>query len=180
MNCTKIILIVLIICSCSVTSAQLKDQLSLKQNSSLFIDTNKNVTKLSEKSPLLSGMLSFVVPGFAVGKFYNEQISKFFIHSLISTGLILSFISLHGKFSNINIFGNIFSNERTITIGSIAFMLAFSTNWIWSIVDAVGSAKEINKQVLLQKYRSDKFNRFQFGLTSDGKKTLKFKFAINL
>ena len=177
MKHTKIILCVLIICIYSgINKAQFKNQLSLQHNSVILIDTNKNTPKLSEKDPLLAGTLSFIVPGFAIGQYYNGQINKFFVHSLISTGLILSFISLHGKFSDINFFGR----ERTGSIGSIAYMLAYSTNWIWSIVDAIVSAKEINKQVILQKYRSESPDKIRLGFSLDQNKKLRLNFAIGL
>ncbi len=177
------VLLIFFFISASYLSSQTLhfDKLKLKesfQRIELSIDSlnDSNNIKLTEKSPLFAGAVSFIVPGFAVGQLYNGQTNKFFTHSLISTGLIVSFFMLEGKPSDINLFGT----PRTISMGSLAFMLAYTINWTWSIVDAVISANNINKQIKLRKYRSGVLDKLKFGLTIDKNKNLNLKFVLEL
>ena len=135
-------------------------------------DTVKSTQTLSEKSPFLAGTLSFIVPGFGFGQLYNEQPIKCLIHSAISIPcIILAVVSLPH------------TNIVEPGTGNGPFLISFSVftiNWIWSIVDAVISANNINKQVMLQKYRSDIMNRIKLGFDVNKNKQLNLKFAFKL
>ena len=144
------------------------EKLSLMKSSVVLNDSNK--VTLHEKSPLLAGSLSFIVPGLALGQFYNEQYFKGILHIGIS-GLAVGMF-----FSAINIGGG--SSDKT-TIGYAGFLLYLS-NWLYTVFDAMVSAENINKQIMLQKYRSDILNKFKLGLTVDKNKNLNLKFAFEL
>ncbi len=143
------------------------ENLRLKKTSITFTDTGK--ITLTEKSPLLAGLLSFIVPGLALGQFYNEQYFKGILHIGISGlgfGMFLSAINPGGSSNN-------------TSIGYAGFLLYLS-NWIYTIFDAMASAEEINKQIKLQKSRSSIMNRIKFGFTLNKKKQLNLKFAFEL
>jgi len=146
----------------------------LKENSGIFNDSQK--TQLTEKKPFAAGVLSFILPGLGAGQLYNEQNGKFIRHIGISAGLIV-FTILAFEFDWMQIdFGGSHENQ------GIFFAVAglYIGNWVWSIIDAVNSANEINKQAELQKYHSDLLNRLRFGLTYDKNKNLNLKFSVRL
>jgi len=143
------------------------EKLKLKKYSITFTDTSK--ITLTEKSPLLAGSLSFIVPGLALGQFYNEQYFKGILHIGISGLGFFLFISSIGPE------GNSKTNTRALT-----GFLIFLTNWLYTTFDAMYSAEQINKQIKRQKYRSDIFDKLMFGLTLDKNKNLNLKFAFQL
>ena len=151
--------------------SQYLNELKLKENKSVSIMMKKNYDYLPKK-PVVSGLLSFIVPGFGFGQLYNEQPIKCLIHSAISIPcIILAVVSLPH------------TNIVEPGTGNGPFLISFSVftvNWIWSIVDAVISANNINKQVKLQNYRSDAMNRIKFGLNVDKNKKLNLKFVFEL
>ena len=77
----KMILLLLVGCQLSVVSGQtdltgslsLDSKLSFKRSEKIYKDETKNVNE-NKKSPLLAGVLSFVVPG--AGEFYSESYIK--------------------------------------------------------------------------------------------------------
>ena len=147
----------------------------LKENSGIPADSQKK--QLTEKSPMLAGTLSFIVPGFALGQLYNGQTSKFFAHSLISFGTITALILSSGKLIQIDITGG--GGGKGVGL-FLALVFIYTANWVWSTVDAVNSAHDINKKVMLQKYRSDILNKFGFGLSYDKNKNLNLNFSVRL
>lgn len=168
------VLLFLFLSASNIYSQNLQfDKLSLKKSSVVFKDSSN--TLLTPKNSLLAGSLSFIVPGFALGQLYNGEKNKFFIHSLISTGFIFTYIMTGGKLTEFNLAG-----AESINLAGIALMIAYTINWTWSVVDAVKSANEINKQIKLQKYRSDFMNKIKFGLTFDKQKQLNINFNFEL
>jgi len=145
----------------------------LKESTSVLADSQK--TQLTEKSPYAAGYLSFLLPGLGAGQLYNEQNGKFIRHIGISAGLIV-FTILAFEFDWMNV--GIDANKNTGIFFTVAGL--YIGNWVWSVVDAVSSAKKINKQILLQKYRSDIMNKFKFGLTFDKNNNLNLKFSVRL
>jgi len=170
MRYTKIIFVILIIgCFSGINYAQFKNQLSLQHNSALLIDTNKNIPKLSEKSPLLAGTLSFIVPGLALGQFYNAQYLKGVLHVAISG---LAFVIF---FSGFDVGGG--SGEHPTAYAGFVLYLG---NWIYTTFEAIASAEKINNEIMLQKYRSESPDKIKFGLSLDQNKKLRLNFAIGL
>jgi hypothetical protein len=56
------------------TCSYLSD-ITLKNKNSIFADSTKKKIKLSYKSPLAAGTLSFLLPGLSLGQLYNEDYS---------------------------------------------------------------------------------------------------------
>lgn len=171
----SVLLIFFILSVSNLSSQSLHfDKLRLKesfQRIEFSIDSlnDSNNTKLTEKSPLFAGSISFIVPGLALGQFYNEQIFKGLLHvgiSGIGFYLFISGSGMHG-------------NSESRTIGYTGFILYLS-NWLYTIFDAIASADNINKQIKLQKYRSGVLDKLKFGLTLDKNKNLNLKFAFEL
>lgn len=173
MSVSKTILMILALSfiSCTINAQYLREQ-KLIYNISLSKDS---VQKLSPKSPLLAGTLSFIVPGFALGQFYNGQTNKFFVHSLISFGLATAW-GIHRK--SFKYFGIV--GAESIDLFGGLLIIIYATNWIWSTVDAVVSANNINKQIKLQKYHSDIIDKLNFGITVNKNKQYNLKFAFDL
>jgi TM2 domain-containing membrane protein YozV len=176
MNKHKLILFILSISFCSgVINAQYLNELRLRQDVT-FTDTIKSTQILAEKSPFLAGSLSFIVPGFGLGQLYNQQHGKFIRHAGISVGCIV-FTYMAIKYNLIEIgFEGEGKNEGML----FALFFLYLGNWVWSIMDAADSADEINKQIMLQKYRSDILNRIKLGFNVDKNKQLNLKFAFEL
>ena len=149
------------------------NNLKLKENPGILSDSQK--TQFTEKSPYAAGYLSFLLPGLGAGQLYNEQNGKFIRHAGISAGLIV-FTIMAIKYDLMNV--GIDANKNTGIFFTVAGL--YIGNWVWSIVDAVSSAKEINKQVMLQKYHSDIINKFGFGLSFNKNNKLNLKFSVKL
>lgn len=141
--------------------------LKLKETSLIFADSQK--VNLTEKSPLLAGTLSFIVPGLALGQFYNRQILKGMLHVAIS-GLGIALF-----FSGFDMGGG----HDYATMTTLGFLL-YLGNWIYTTFEAVAAAEKINKQIKLQKYRSDVMDKLKFGITINKNKQLNLKFAFDL
>lgn len=143
------------------------EKLKLKETSTVFNDSNK--ITLTEKSPLFAGSLSFIVPGLALGQFYNEQIFKGLLHIGISGIGFYLFLSAF----------NPAGSSNNSSVGYAGFLIYLS-NWFYTIFEAIASAEEINKQIKLRKYRSGVLDKFKFGFTLDKNKNLSLKFALDL
>jgi hypothetical protein len=139
----------------------------LKETSSFTVDSQK--INLCPKSPLLAGTLSFIVPGLALGQVYNGDYLKAILHTGISGAAFVMFAS------GMNPGGG---SDKHGT--AIAGFVLFLGNWIYSTFEAIASAENINKQIKLQKYRSDTLNKFQFGFSFDRDKKMNLKFAFTL
>jgi len=132
---------------------------SLKLNGS---KTDTVLQKYKEiKSPELAGFLSLIVPGFGIGQIYNGQPEKALIHTSITViSFIIAAISLGGISFNV---GGSTSHDKSW--GVAPFLISFgvfTVNWIWSVVDAVISANDINKKARLKKYRAQKNHEINF------------------
>ena len=164
MNRLVITIIILIIFN---TSGNINSQYltSLKLNESKALSSSIHLTndEKNVKDPVIAGELSFIVPGFGIGQIYNGQPEKALIHTSITvTSFIIAAISLGGiSFS----LGG--STSRDKSWGVAPFLISFgvfTVNWIWSVVDAVISANDINKKARLKKYRAQKNMRLISGL----------------
>lgn len=141
----------------------------LKLKEASFIITDSQKVNLTEKSPLLAGTLSFIVPGLALGQFYNGQILKGLLHVAIS-GLGIALF-----FSGFDIGGG----HHYSTMTTLGFLL-YLGNWIYTTFEAVAAAENINKQIKLQKYSTDVMDRLKFGLTVNKNKQFNLYFAFDL
>lgn len=118
----------------STSNAQLinNKEFRLKETKQSFIELSKPVDSISKssivknKSPLLAGTLSFIVPGAALGQLYNGQYVNFGIRFGISA------ISIIG----IAVTGIPFGNGQ-LNDAFIPLVILLSANWISSIFDAV-------------------------------------------
>jgi len=173
-NCFVSTVVIFLLLSCeSYPQIISHNNFKLKESTSVLADSQK--TQLTEKSPYAAAYLSFLLPGLGAGQLYNEQNSKFIRHIGISAGLIV-FTILAFEFDWMNV--GIDANKNTGIFFTVAGL--YIGNWVWSVVDAVSSAKKINKQILLQKYRSESLDKFRFGFSLDKSNNLKLKFAIGL
>ena len=148
------IIIILIILSQTVVKSQYSSELKLKENNSSSLVLIKN-PDISPKEPLLAGFFSFIIPGFGIGQIYNGQPVKALIHTSITVAsLVIAAISLSGISFSV---GGSTSNDKSW--GAVPFLISFgvfTVNWIWSVVDAVITANDINKKARLQKYPTQK------------------------
>ncbi len=135
MNKIKIIPVILFLCFViNVNHAQYTSTLKLKGDLQLK-DSAKVTSNLSPKSPLFAGFASFIVPGMALGQFYNEQIFKGMVHMAIS-GIAF------GMFASGMNPGGGSDNHGTAIAGFVLFL----GNWIYSTFEAIAAAEKINKQ----------------------------------
>jgi TM2 domain-containing membrane protein YozV len=88
------------------------------------------------KSSFLAGALSFIVPGAALGQFYNEEYVNWGIRVAISAICVTWFLAS----PSINSGGGGNADQKLITA------LLFSVNWIASIIDASVSATKHNSK----------------------------------
>jgi len=182
----NLILLIATFCVLSGTcNAQYSVKLELKHDYDLLTDSTIKKIKLEEKSPLLAGTLSFIVPGLAMGQFYNEQTGKFIIHAAISAVCITTFaISMQHVEIKLDIGGKTVGEEngKSKTAGAFAFFSAviFAGNYIITVADAIVSAQNINMQYQQQKNRSMLEQRLIFGFTLEKNNQLKFKAILNL
>lgn len=120
----------------SVSNAQLisKKEFRLKESKPSLIELSqsKDVTSKSfiakNKSPLLAGTLSLIVPGAALGQLYNGQYVNFGIRIGISA---LSIIWLVGS-GFFNFASDVKGNDAWMPL-----LLIYTANWITSVVDAI-------------------------------------------
>ncbi len=119
----------------SASSAQLisKKEFRLKESNQKLIELYKNNDLTSKnsiaknKSLLLAGSLSFIIPGAALGQFYKEEFINGGIRVGIS-GLCVLWFLLSPTYS---ITGDGPSSNQKIYAA-----LLFTANWIASVVDA--------------------------------------------
>ncbi len=113
-----------------------KNIFSEKVDNYFIKDTSFTIKK--NKSPLLAGTLSFIVPGAALGQLYNEQYLNFGIRVGISVLTAIWFF----ESPPFNIAGD--GNSSYQKLGALAL---YSINWISSVFDAVLSANNYNNGI---------------------------------
>ena len=177
MNRINILLIFLVFCFTSnLTYAQYLKDIKLKDTHSIYKDTISVKQYASEKSPLLAGVLSFIVPGIGIGQMYNKQPGKSFVHTFITA---VCFVGITLGILNLNI--DMGGKRGGSDAGQIVFLISagvFVGNWTWSVIDAVISANKINERAMLKKSRSDIMNKIKFGFTVNKYKQHNLKFAF--
>ena len=150
-----------------VTHAQtLKEHFSSKQSVNCFLSDTAMI-KFHHKNPFLAGSLSFILPGLAAGQFYNEEYLKFAVHAGISGICFLLFMH------NFDVGGS-----GNGTVSGLSF-IAYTFNWVFTIVDAVASANRINDEIEKQR-KGSTLNRFNMGLTLDKDKRVRIKFSLGI
>jgi TM2 domain-containing membrane protein YozV len=168
----------LIILSIFYTSGNINSQhlTSLKLNDSKTDTVLHKSTQV--KSPELAGFLSLIVPGVGIGQVYNGQTIKSVIHLGISGACVLVFM--------LGYFGNALARSESSGKESSGILLmiipgsVFLINWVWSVADAVNSAKEINRLAAEKEIHSGILNRLRLGLSVDKDKSFNIKFTIGL
>jgi hypothetical protein len=127
---------ILLLVSLSTSNAQLmnKKEFRLKDSKPGLIELSKPIEPISKnfiaknKSPLLAGTLSLIVPGAALGQLYNGQYLNFGIRVGISATSIIWLVE-SGFF---NFASDVKGNDAWMPL-----LLIYTANWISSIVDAV-------------------------------------------
>ena len=82
--------------------------------------------------------------------------------------------------------GNALASSESSGNGSAGILLmiipgsVFLINWVWSVADAVNSAKEINRLAAESEKHSGILNKLRFGLTTDKANKLNLKFSLDL
>ena len=161
-----------------VTNAQYLNKLSIS-NSKIVSNKIIQLDEPEQKDPFKAGCISFFLPGFAFGQLYNEQNWKFYRHIGITGGCLLL-----GTLGVLNVGinpagGPVHNNHVGEWLLGIS-LVAFAGNWIWSVVDAVVSAVDINKQIELRTHHSDIMNRLKLGFNVDKNKQFKINLALEL
>lgn len=179
MNRINILLIVIALCFASgITNAQYLKELKMKESSSISNNTLCEYQSVDEKYPVYAGVVSFILPGLALGQLYNEQPKKFAVHISI-TGACVLVAALGIANFQFNVGGG--PTQGNPTIGPLLFLISagvFTGNWIWSVFDAVISANNVNKKVRLQKNRTNKIDNIRFGFGLDRNKNLNLRTII--
>ena len=149
---------------------------------SLKLNDSKTDTVLLKnkqvKSPELAGFLSLIVPGVGIGQVYNGQTIKSVIHLGISGACVLFFM--------FGYFGNALARSESpnkVSSGIVLMIIpgtVFLINWIWSVADAVNSAKEINRLASEKEKHTGILNKLRFGISIDENRKFNLKFAIGL
>jgi hypothetical protein len=174
----KIIALILAVIFISAINAQYLKSLRLNDGKTSPLTFYQNDDEKNVKDPVIAGELSFIVPGFGFGQIYNGQPEKATIHVGVTVGCILLFLA-GASGIHFNVGGNTVEDENQSPLGPlvvITSIAAFAGNWVWSVVDAVISANDINKKARLQKYRTQKNNKIYFGIRLD--RNLRFKAAL--
>jgi hypothetical protein len=145
------------------------NKLSLK-NSKIVSNKIIQLDEPEQKDPFKAGCISFFLPGFAFGQLYNEQNWKFYRHIGITGGCAFRYIRVLTAYQygrtrqqSWGMVGNIFCCIVLTGLGALVMVVP---------VD--------NKQIRLQKYRSDVMNRIKLGFNVDMNKQLKINFAFEL
>jgi TM2 domain-containing membrane protein YozV len=109
----------------------------------------------SFKSPLTAALLSFLYPG--AGQFYNGQTGKGIIMSALGAVSLLSLATSGTSVMDTYNRSGKFEEEETVffTVNCVAY----AATWIWSIIDASGSAKAINSRNETFAWRAGNKNR---------------------
>jgi len=131
----------------------------LQFNSQYYHDTlvlKQDSLKINEKSSFLAGTLSFLLPGFALGQFYNGQ----YLNGGIRVGISAICITL---------FASTFSFHGSGNSAPIIAIVLYTFNWLSSVVDAAIYATHINKENKIgskAKFNYDIINkRLNFSIT---------------
>ena len=140
---------ILLLILLSTSNAQLinKKEFRLKESKPVLMELSQNniltspnaITK--NKSLLLAGSLSFIVPGAALGQFYKEEFINGGIRLGIS-GLCVLWFLLSPPFS---ITGDGPSSNQKIHAA-----LLFTANWIASVIDAFIPSRKSDKKTRKQ------------------------------
>ena len=156
-----LILMLVILLSNSAMTSESQPEFSLSEK--LFyeqVTTNPQPTSvvvvINQKSPLLAGTMSLIIPG--LGQFYNDQFLKGLIHfSVTISGVALYIAAEEDDLSDFPVFTETrrggYIRYETIDVNEdnylkpISFGIAISIH-LYSAVDAVLTAKRINKQNL--------------------------------
>lgn len=111
----------------------------------------------SEKSPVLAGILSTLLPG--TGQAYNGQWIKAAVQWTLITGSIyLTVIDI-----------NFDSESQKLPATSVVGISIGAATWIWSVIDAVISANQINnerRQIKKSKSQAFSFGKFSAAIES--------------
>ena len=98
--------------------------------------------KVGQKNPTVAFVLSFIIVGG--GQFYNEQYDKgmlMFLGGMVST--LVFFNTVDDDYTNA--YGDLIDPNNDDMIGFFGCLIGGSL-WLWSLIDAVYAAKQINLQ----------------------------------
>jgi hypothetical protein len=153
-NLLLLFIIVTLLCAVSQSNAQYLNDITLKNKNSFFADSTKKKVKLTYKSPLASGALSFLLPGLSLGQLYNEDYTGFAVHLGISSGVFLFAIIAEQnhlyELSTMNIGGGPGKEGKNEWIFMVC-LLTYMGNWIWSTIDAIHYATMNNREIERQR-----------------------------
>jgi len=132
-------------------NSQYLNDITLKNNNSYFADLTKKKIKLSYKSPLAAGSLSFLLPGLSLGQLYNGDYTGFAIHFGISVGIFMfTLIAAQNKWYELPLMNMSGSNSDNGGKNEWIFtlcLLSYMGNWLWSTIDAVHFATLNNREI---------------------------------
>ena len=135
------LLLLLLIAGTSNSQLLNKKEFRLKDTKTELIELSQSKVLVSrgslwkDKSMLLSGSLSFIIPGAALGQFYKEEFVNGAIRLGISGICVLWFLLS----PPISITGDGRSSPQKLYATAL-----FTANWIASVVDAFIPSKKIN------------------------------------
>ncbi len=170
-----VLIAAIIIFTVNSASAQFLSTAKTEKINYSVTDSSLKKEKLTEKSPLLAGTFSLLVPGFALGQLYNGETNKFLTHTIISASCITAFFISAWFLGGIPPDGKPKGWANVSGFMVLLSMITYAGNYVISVADAVVSAVKINEKVRLQKNRTQKFNNlyFGFGLERNNKLNLK-------
>lgn len=163
------------------SKAQYLKNFTLQNKSIVFADTTKKKIKLTEKSPLLAGSLSFFLPGLSLGQLYNEDYTSFVVHFGITGGVFLfTYIAGQNKLFELS-FGDVGGGPGKDGKREWIFtlcVLSYIGNWIWSTIDAFHTATMNNRE--LERQRKTGYRNIRFQLSPDIGRNSKPNFNISV
>src|SRR5690242_20402842 len=125
LKCIFVLIVLMGIDEIAISQYKLQGDLRLKESNVLYKEVQEFGQE--EKSPLLAGFLSFIVPGMALGQQYNEQ----FVDAGIRIGIsLLSIIWFSEAGHLLDVGGSKPGAWQVYVAGSI-----FAANWISSVPD---------------------------------------------
>ena len=142
------LLLLLLIAGTSNSQLLNKKEFRLKDTKTELIELSQSKVLISkgslwkDKSMLLAGSLSFIVPGAALGQFYKEEFVNGGIRLGISVLCIIWFLVSPG----IDLGGGGDGTEKILSAG------IYAVNWLASVVDALMPSIDYSK------YRKYKIN----------------------
>lgn len=142
-----VIISAFLICSNVNSQSLIDNSLKLKEIKQLGNSYEKNTLWIKTKSSFLAGTLSFIVPGAALGQFYNEE----YINGAVRVGISAICIGWFLASPSVDAGGG-GSGDQKIIAG-----LLYAVNWIASVIDASVSASKINRH---NSFSSDKLKLF--------------------